>query len=106
MSSEVNTSFVLDMQRKLYRWSSDTPDKVCTAFNRARGQLCALLLLIRRLTQRHLDPPSSRSLAKVVEVPAQYPAVNPQQRRPGAEGAVAPARPQAAHRPRPCLAPD
>jgi group II intron reverse transcriptase/maturase len=28
MSSEVNTSFVLDMQRKLYRWSSDTPDKV------------------------------------------------------------------------------
>ncbi len=28
MSSEVNTSFVLDMQRKLYRWSSDNPDKV------------------------------------------------------------------------------
>lgn len=28
MSNEVNTSFVLDMQRKLYRWSSDTPDRV------------------------------------------------------------------------------
>jgi group II intron reverse transcriptase/maturase len=28
MSDEVNTSFVLDMQRKLYRWSSDTPDRV------------------------------------------------------------------------------
>lgn len=28
MSDEVNTSFVLDMQRKLYRWSSDSPDKV------------------------------------------------------------------------------
>jgi RNA-directed DNA polymerase len=28
MSGEVNTSLVLDMQRKLYRWSSDTPDKV------------------------------------------------------------------------------
>jgi len=28
MSDEVNISFVLDMQRKLYRWSSDDPDKV------------------------------------------------------------------------------
>ncbi|MCM2439467.1 group II intron reverse transcriptase/maturase [Agrobacterium vitis] len=28
MSGEVNTSFVLDMQRKLYRWSSENPDKV------------------------------------------------------------------------------
>ncbi|MFG1392311.1 group II intron reverse transcriptase/maturase [Xanthobacter agilis] len=28
MSGEVNTSFVLDMQRKLYRWSSEMPDKV------------------------------------------------------------------------------
>jgi RNA-directed DNA polymerase len=28
MSGEVNASFVLDMQRKLYRWSSDDPDKV------------------------------------------------------------------------------
>ena len=28
MSDEVNTSFVLDMQRKLYRWSNDDPDKV------------------------------------------------------------------------------
>ncbi|MDE2630322.1 MAG: group II intron reverse transcriptase/maturase [Alphaproteobacteria bacterium] len=28
MSSDVNTSFVLDMQRKLYRWSNDDPDKV------------------------------------------------------------------------------
>ncbi|NHO34236.1 group II intron reverse transcriptase/maturase [Acetobacter fallax] len=28
MSNGVNTSFVLDMQRKLYRWSSDTPEKV------------------------------------------------------------------------------
>lgn len=28
MSGEVNTSFVLDMQRKLYRWSNEDPDKV------------------------------------------------------------------------------
>ena len=28
MSGEVNSSFVLDMQRKLYRWSSSDPDKV------------------------------------------------------------------------------
>ena len=28
MSGGVNASFVLDMQRKLYRWSSDTPDRV------------------------------------------------------------------------------
>jgi RNA-directed DNA polymerase len=28
MSDEVNTSFVLDMQRKLYRWSNENPDKV------------------------------------------------------------------------------
>jgi group II intron reverse transcriptase/maturase len=28
MSDEVNTSFVLDMQRKLYRWSHEDPDKV------------------------------------------------------------------------------
>ncbi|MGX5806260.1 group II intron reverse transcriptase/maturase [Bradyrhizobium sp. Arg314] len=28
MSGGVNISFVLDMQRKLYRWSSDEPDKV------------------------------------------------------------------------------
>lgn len=28
MSSDVNTSFVLDMQRKLYRWSNDDPNKV------------------------------------------------------------------------------
>jgi len=28
MSSDVNMSFVLDMQRKLYRWSNDDPDKV------------------------------------------------------------------------------
>lgn len=28
MSGGVNTPFVLDMQRKLYRWSSDSPDKV------------------------------------------------------------------------------
>ncbi len=28
MSSEVNTPFVLDMQRKLYRWSNEDPDKV------------------------------------------------------------------------------
>jgi RNA-directed DNA polymerase len=28
LSGEVNTSFILDMQRKLYRWSSDTPNKV------------------------------------------------------------------------------
>ncbi len=28
MSSDVNTSFVLDMQRKLYRWSNEDPDKV------------------------------------------------------------------------------
>jgi len=28
VSGEVNTSFVLDMQRKLYRWSSEDPDKV------------------------------------------------------------------------------
>ncbi len=28
MSDGVNTSFVLDMQRKLYRWSNDDPDKV------------------------------------------------------------------------------
>jgi group II intron reverse transcriptase/maturase len=28
MSDEVNISFVLDMQRKLYRWSSDDPTKV------------------------------------------------------------------------------
>ena len=28
MSGEVNTSFVLDMQRKLYRWSSDDPERV------------------------------------------------------------------------------
>lgn len=28
MSGEVNTPFVLDMQRKLYRWSNEDPDKV------------------------------------------------------------------------------
>lgn len=28
MSDEMNISFVLNMQRKLYRWSSDDPDKV------------------------------------------------------------------------------
>jgi len=28
MSGEVNISFVLDMQRKLYRWSNEDPDKV------------------------------------------------------------------------------
>ncbi|WP_419906500.1 reverse transcriptase domain-containing protein [Hoeflea sp.] len=28
MSDEVNISFVLDMQRKLYRWSNEDPDKV------------------------------------------------------------------------------
>lgn len=28
MSGEVNTSFVLDMQRKLYRWSNEDPDKI------------------------------------------------------------------------------
>lgn len=28
MPDEVNTSFVLDMQRKLYRWSNDDPEKV------------------------------------------------------------------------------
>jgi len=28
MSDEVNTPFVLDMQRKLYRWSNENPDKV------------------------------------------------------------------------------
>lgn len=28
MSSAVNTAFILDMQRKLYRWSSSDPDKV------------------------------------------------------------------------------
>ena len=28
MSGEVNISFVLDMQRKLYRWSDEDPDKV------------------------------------------------------------------------------
>lgn len=28
MSSDVNTSYVLDMQRKLYRWSNEDPDKV------------------------------------------------------------------------------
>ncbi len=28
MSGEVNTSFVLDMQGKLYRWSSDDPTKI------------------------------------------------------------------------------
>ncbi|MEI9414174.1 group II intron reverse transcriptase/maturase [Mesorhizobium sp. Cs1321R2N1] len=28
MSDVVNTSFVLDMQRKLYRWSNEDPDKV------------------------------------------------------------------------------
>jgi hypothetical protein len=27
MSDEVNISFVLDMQRKLYRWSNEDPDK-------------------------------------------------------------------------------
>lgn len=28
MSGAVNTSLVLDMQRKLYRWSNEDPDKV------------------------------------------------------------------------------
>ncbi len=28
MSSEVNTSFVLDMQRKLYRWSNGDPERI------------------------------------------------------------------------------
>ena len=28
MPGAVNTAFVLDMQRKLYRWSSSDPDKV------------------------------------------------------------------------------
>ncbi|MCP4384122.1 MAG: hypothetical protein GY798_22385, partial [Hyphomicrobiales bacterium] len=28
MPGAVNTAFVLDMQRKLYRWSSSEPDKV------------------------------------------------------------------------------
>ena len=28
MSGEANISFVLDMQRKLYRWSNEDPDKV------------------------------------------------------------------------------
>ena len=28
MSSDVNASYVLDMQRKLYRWSNEDPDKV------------------------------------------------------------------------------
>jgi len=28
MSSDMNTSFVLDMQRKLYRWRNEDPDKV------------------------------------------------------------------------------
>ena len=27
MSGGVNASFVLDMQRKLYRWSNEDPDK-------------------------------------------------------------------------------
>jgi len=28
MSNEVNTSFVLDMQRKLYRWSNEEPERI------------------------------------------------------------------------------
>ena len=28
MSNEVNTSFVLDMQRKLYRWSNEDPERI------------------------------------------------------------------------------
>ena len=28
MSDTVNTAFILDMQRKLYRWSTANPDKV------------------------------------------------------------------------------